>query len=150
MEIFGIGPGELFLILLVAFIVLGPERLPAVARSLGAWVRQLRSLSAEFTSQLQLELADATQELRAAQAELGEIAGEFSDQMQGALADAAQNWPASARTAPSRPNLRSGEDEERYRAVGKDPARYRDGQKTNWRACTADDEKLETRKDAQP
>jgi Tat protein translocase TatB subunit len=42
MEIFGIGLGEMMLIALVALIVLGPDRLPEVARSLGRGVAELR------------------------------------------------------------------------------------------------------------
>jgi Tat protein translocase TatB subunit len=42
MEIFGIGLGEMMLIALVALIVLGPDRLPEVARSLGRGVAEIR------------------------------------------------------------------------------------------------------------
>src|SRR5215210_7027856 len=42
MEIFGIGLGEIMLIALVALIVLGPDRLPEVARSLGRGVAEIR------------------------------------------------------------------------------------------------------------
>lgn len=42
MEIFGIGLGEILLIALVALVVLGPDRLPEVARSLGRGVAELR------------------------------------------------------------------------------------------------------------
>lgn len=42
MEIFGIGLGEIMIIALVALIVLGPDRLPEVARSLGRGVAEIR------------------------------------------------------------------------------------------------------------
>ena len=42
MEIFGIGLGELLLIAVVALVVLGPERLPEVARTLGKGVADFR------------------------------------------------------------------------------------------------------------
>lgn len=45
---FGIGPEELVLVLIVALLVLGPERLPRVARDVGKIVGDLRRTSDEF------------------------------------------------------------------------------------------------------
>ncbi len=45
---FGIGPGELVVIILVALVVLGPEKLPTAARVLGRLSAELRHLSTEF------------------------------------------------------------------------------------------------------
>jgi Tat protein translocase TatB subunit len=45
---FGIGPEELILVLVVALLVLGPERLPRVARDVGRVVGDLRRTSDEF------------------------------------------------------------------------------------------------------
>jgi sec-independent protein translocase protein TatB len=42
---FGVGPEELVLILIIALIVLGPERMPKVARDLGRVVGELRRTS---------------------------------------------------------------------------------------------------------
>ena len=44
----GIGPEELLLVLIVALLVLGPERLPKVARDVGRVVGDLRRTSDEF------------------------------------------------------------------------------------------------------
>lgn len=41
---FDIGFWELLLIGLVALLVIGPERLPGAARTLGLWVRRARAL----------------------------------------------------------------------------------------------------------
>src|SRR5881628_215891 len=46
---FGIGPGELLLIFLIALFVLGPERLPSTARDLGKAMNELRKVSDELT-----------------------------------------------------------------------------------------------------
>ena len=41
---FNIGAGELLLVLVVAFVIVGPDDLPKVARWLGRMVRKLRTL----------------------------------------------------------------------------------------------------------
>ena len=53
----GIGFPELVLILVVALIVLGPQRLPEVARMLGRAYGQLRRASEEFQNTIRQDLA---------------------------------------------------------------------------------------------
>src|SRR5438046_2432404 len=50
---FGIGTPELLVILVVALIVLGPERLPEVARALGKGLAELRRATSGLTDELQ-------------------------------------------------------------------------------------------------
>ena len=54
--IFGIGPLELVLIAVIALIVLGPERLPTVIREGARYLREIRKLGSELTSQFSDEL----------------------------------------------------------------------------------------------
>ena len=56
---FGIGPGELIVIILVALVALGPEKLPAAARVLGRLSGELRRLSTEFQRTLHEDAAPA-------------------------------------------------------------------------------------------
>jgi sec-independent protein translocase protein TatB len=95
MEIFGIGPAELILILVIAFVVLGPDRLPAAARTLGQWVRQLRKLTNELSGQLGPELNEAKQELQATQQELRGLSSDLTNQLQAGLADVKQDLQAT-------------------------------------------------------
>jgi len=53
---FGIGLMELFLIAVIALIVLGPERLPGAMRSVANFMRQIREIGSEFTSQFSEEI----------------------------------------------------------------------------------------------
>ena len=61
MDFLGIGPLELIVVLIIAFIVVGPERLPEFARSIGKTLRDVRALSQGLTSEWQRELNSVTQ-----------------------------------------------------------------------------------------
>jgi Tat protein translocase TatB subunit len=56
--VLNLGTGEVLLILVVALVVLGPDKLPGAARQAGRWIAELRRLSSGFQS----ELRDALQE----------------------------------------------------------------------------------------
>ena len=56
---FGIGAPELILILLLAGIVMGPQRIGQMARWLGKTTAQLQGVSRQFMRQLNAELAAA-------------------------------------------------------------------------------------------
>ncbi len=49
---FGIGTPELLVILVVALIVLGPQRLPEIARALGKGLAELRKATSGITDEL--------------------------------------------------------------------------------------------------
>ena len=65
---FGLGMGELLVILAIALIVLGPKRLPDAASSLGKAIRSFRKATQDLTDQLQVddEVKRPLQELKAA------------------------------------------------------------------------------------
>ncbi|MBV7328880.1 Sec-independent protein translocase protein TatB [Chloroflexi bacterium TSY] len=54
--LFGVGVPELFLIAIIALIILGPERLPQTLRQVAGFIRQLRIIANELTSQFGEEL----------------------------------------------------------------------------------------------
>jgi TatA/E family protein of Tat protein translocase len=52
---FGLGMGELIVILAIALIFLGPKRLPDVASSLGKAIRSFRKATRDLTDQLDID-----------------------------------------------------------------------------------------------
>ncbi len=54
---FEIGFWELVLIMVIALIVLGPERLPEVARTVGRWVGKARGMARSVKAEIDRELA---------------------------------------------------------------------------------------------
>ncbi len=55
---FGIGLPELIVILVLALIVLGPEKLPEVAKQIAKFVNDLRKATDEFKKELELDKLD--------------------------------------------------------------------------------------------
>jgi Tat protein translocase TatB subunit len=61
MDFLGIGPLEIIVVLIIAFIVVGPERLPELARSIGKTLGDLRAMSQGLTSEWQKEINSLSQ-----------------------------------------------------------------------------------------
>ena len=55
MDFLGIGPVEFILVLLVAFIFLGPTGITQVARSIGRFIREVRYITAYIPNALALD-----------------------------------------------------------------------------------------------
>ena len=96
MNLFGVGPLELLVIMVVALIFVGPERLPRLAADLARTIREIRkytnSLAAEFNEVVQ-EIEKETQNETAEWKEIGQglsdAAKSVSGEVTGAQADAA-------------------------------------------------------------
>ena len=52
----GIGGSEFILLCLIGLMILGPERLPRVARQIGGWVGKARQMTRSLRRQLEDEL----------------------------------------------------------------------------------------------
>jgi sec-independent protein translocase protein TatB len=70
MDVFGIGTNELLVILLLAAIVLGPERLARSAREIGKLVRNLKAYFGSLSDELKSEL-DVLDDLKKVKDDLG-------------------------------------------------------------------------------
>lgn len=65
---FGMGMGELLLILVVALLVVGPDKLPNAARAIGKGIRDFRKHTQDLQSTLEQDekLGEAVRELKSA------------------------------------------------------------------------------------
>ena len=67
---FNVGSGELILIAVVALLVLGPKRLPELARGLGKFLREFRRQTDEVRGVVEREFYKMDQEMEAPAAQL--------------------------------------------------------------------------------
>ena len=64
---FDIGATELLLVAIIGLVVVGPERLPRLARTVGLWVKKLRGQVSSIQKDInrELELEDLKRQLEA-------------------------------------------------------------------------------------
>jgi Tat protein translocase TatB subunit len=70
MEILNIGFGEMVVILIIALLVFGPERLPEIARQVGRFMRQVRSMSDDVQRAIMSETSVITKPLEETRREI--------------------------------------------------------------------------------
>ena len=80
-----IGLGEIFVILLVAFFVVGPEDLPKIARTLAIWVKKIRTTMKELTTSFENEL-----ELEKVKKDVGNLPSEVEKAQQEVFKQASE------------------------------------------------------------
>ncbi|MGB5180054.1 MAG: Sec-independent protein translocase protein TatB [Gammaproteobacteria bacterium] len=93
---FDIGFWEIIFILVITLLVVGPERLPRIARTAGLWVGKMRGFVASVKADIDQELA--TEELKkvlAKQASVPELE-ELIDEVSGAPLAAKESQPGPA------------------------------------------------------
>ena len=83
MDFLNVGPWELIVVLIIAILVAGPQRMVEIARTLGRVSRQLRNLSREFTTALQSEIQAADKEAGRAGPDLSGMRRDLEDVLSG-------------------------------------------------------------------
>jgi sec-independent protein translocase protein TatB len=102
--VFGdLSPEKILVLGFIALIVLGPNRLPQAARSLGRFMAHLRALSASFETEVRDALHDPTEALNAAVSEFRP--GQIRRSVRGAITSSLIP-PAAA--SPSPPSVPTG------------------------------------------
>jgi sec-independent protein translocase protein TatB len=75
MQMFGVGPLELIVILVVTVLVVGPDRLPQVAADLAQWIRRMRAYATHLTRDFNEVVSELEKEAGASREDWKEIAG---------------------------------------------------------------------------
>lgn len=70
------GSGEILVIMLIALVVLGPEKLPKLAADIGRWVGRARAMARQLRSQLDQEVH--LEELRRLERDASDLAAKAS------------------------------------------------------------------------
>lgn len=110
MNFMGVGPAEIIVILVVALVVVGPERLPRLAADIARTIRELRkyttSITAEFTEVIH-DFEKDTEGERSQWKEIGEgltsATRSVTDALRAARDDAEPSATAPASSAPALP-----------------------------------------------
>ncbi|MHB9022133.1 MAG: Sec-independent protein translocase protein TatB [Halothiobacillus sp.] len=107
---FGFSIWEIFLILVIALIVVGPERLPGLARTIGSWVYKVKKFVANAKAELDSEfnLSDMKNLLNAQESEISKLralveetrqeVNESGRHMLGAIDEAEVSFRAAAQS----------------------------------------------------
>lgn len=93
---FDIGFWEITVIMVIALLVLGPERLPRLARTLGHWVGRARRVAADLRAELDRELHTEDLKRQIKDSGLGELR-----QLGQQARDIRKDLQSSAITPPS-------------------------------------------------
>jgi sec-independent protein translocase protein TatB len=108
--VFGFSIWEIFLILVIALLVVGPERLPGLARTIGTWVHKIKKfvanakaeLDSEFNFQDMKDILNSQEseiaKLRALVEETRQEVNESGRQVLGAVDDAEASFRAAAQS----------------------------------------------------
>ena len=78
MNIFGVGASEALLVLVLALIVVGPQRFPEIARQGGRWYRLARGYTDEVMKDVRAAVDEIEQEINEETSELRAL-GDVSD-----------------------------------------------------------------------
>ena len=106
-----VGPLELLVVLAVALIVVGPERLPDLARSVGRVLRQFREVQDEVRNMVSSGVDD---DMRDAAAEFRKVTGSIAraTDVKGGVRRAQQSLRDATTASPKQPTTASLDDAE--------------------------------------
>jgi len=90
---FGMGMPEVLLILAIALIVLGPKKLPEIAKALGRSIAEFKKATQEFRENLEVD-----NELKGTKEVIQEVKGDIQQAVQGAASTG--NHTSSHNKAP--------------------------------------------------
>ena len=112
MNFLGIGPLEIGLVMVLAVIILGPERIPEVAVQMARAIKWLRGYATDATADLRAEMAELTKEYEEVRRELQEFRQGATKDMTSVTSEVAkmleQARPVAAPDATAQPIVEPG------------------------------------------
>ena len=113
--------GEIIIILLIALVVLGPRRLPEMARKIGEWTAELRKAAREVRQGLEAEIEDLKEikdDLTAPVQELKKTADEVGKDLKQTADDVSKDLEQTAGGDGSEPKPDTAKTERPRRMGG--------------------------------
>lgn len=107
---FEVGFSELLLIMGLALLVLGPEKLPKVVTEIGRWMGRARAMARQFREQLEMEAADSARKKTTASTNVASVTNAAPDP--SPTDSKPTDPPPSDSTAPP-PETQPHQDDER-------------------------------------
>lgn len=108
---FGIGEGELAIIVVFGFLLFGPDKLPQMGRTIGRAIRQFRETQEKMTAVVQSEIIDPVSEAASAPVKPKKTAvDDDSDADKDAAETAAPAQEGDLCRAPCPPCCREGRE----------------------------------------
>ena len=84
---FGMGMPEIIMILAIALIVLGPKKLPEIAKSLGRGIAEFKKATQDFKESIEVD-----NDLKEAKKTIQEIKGDIQDTVRKSMAQGAASF----------------------------------------------------------
>jgi len=103
---FGMGMPEVIVILAIALIVLGPKKLPEIAKSLGRGIAEFKKATQDFKQSI-----DADKDLKEAKQTLQDIKGNIQESVRQTMAPDAKTAAMSAEDDEDEDDVSDDEDE---------------------------------------
>ena len=103
MELFGVGIPELGLVLLIALVIVGPQRFPEIARQIAHWVRTAREFTDAVMQDVRAAVDEIEQEVTAANDGVNPI--RELQELRNELSTAAQDATSTVSEAAAVPSL---------------------------------------------
>ena len=126
---FGMGMPEIILILAIALIVLGPKKLPDIAKSLGRGIAEFKKATQEFKENLQVD-----NDLKEARDTIREVKEDLEDTVRDSITETAAN--RKTYTVPE--NKFGNSTEKDATGASEEPVEDRRKQETDSKAPTKD------------
>ncbi len=106
MQMFGVGPLEMMVILIIAVIVVGPDRLPQVAADLARWINRARAYANHLTRDFNEVVSELEKEVGASRDDWKEIGNAIrgtTDEITGEVQKAAGELKESVDLQETKP-----------------------------------------------